>query len=68
MKLLRERPRSMTLKMISDDTGLPEGWLISIQSHPELRPNIDRVEWLLRYLLKDTKLTLRDLIRLINVS
>lgn len=50
IRLLTNRPITLTLKQISDETGLPEGWLLSIVSRPHVRPSVDRVECLYSYL------------------
>jgi hypothetical protein len=50
LELLRNRPRTQTLRVISDDTSLPEGWLVSILCKPCLSPSVDRIEVLYEYL------------------
>lgn len=48
--LLRNRPITKTLKIISVETNLPEGWLLSILNKPYIMPAVDRVEILYEYL------------------
>lgn len=48
--LLRARPRTTTLKMISAATDIPEGWLLSILKNCSINPCVDRVEHLYEYL------------------
>lgn len=50
LELLRNRPRSQTLAVVSQDTGLPKEWLIAIISRPETSPGVDRIEVLYEYL------------------
>lgn len=50
MILLRNRPVTKTLKIVSEETGLPEGWLLSIISKPHISPSVHRIEHLYRYL------------------
>lgn len=50
MDLLRNRPITKTLSMISQATGLPEGWLASILRNPNMSPSVDRIETLYEYL------------------
>ena len=54
LDLLRNRPKPLTLRKIAQDTGLPEGWLLSILSKPNLNPAVNRVEVLYEYLSGQT--------------
>lgn len=50
LELLRNRPITLTLDRLSRETGLPEGWLLSILSKPHISPSVDRVVKLYEYL------------------
>jgi hypothetical protein len=50
IELLKNRPKSTTLQKIQTDTGLPEGWLVSVLCNPELSPSVDRIVLLYEYL------------------
>jgi len=50
IRLLKNRPQPLTLKKISEDTGLPAPWLFSILAQPDLSPSVDRVVKLYEYL------------------
>lgn len=50
MRLLRNRPTPTTLRIISTQAQLPEGWLLSILHKPDMSPSVDRIEKLYEYL------------------
>jgi hypothetical protein len=50
LDLLRNRPRSVSLSSISQGTGLPREWLISILRRPHSSPSVDRIQQLYEYL------------------
>lgn len=50
LELLKQRPRTLTIQKIAEDTNLPLGWLYSIICHPDLQPAVNRVECLYEYL------------------
>jgi hypothetical protein len=50
LDLLKNRPITMTLRRIADDTGLPESWLLKILSKRGLHPSVHRVQCLYEYL------------------
>jgi hypothetical protein len=49
---LKNRPRTLTLQTISEDTGLPIGWLWSIINNDEADPSVSRIVALYEYLTK----------------
>lgn len=59
-KMLRERPRYMTLKRIEAETGLPVNWLSAFQGSAIRDPSCARIETLYEYLTK-TKLEIIQL-------
>jgi hypothetical protein len=50
ISLLRNRSDSQPLRLISDETGLPEAWLWSLLNNPEMNPGVHRIEHLYEYL------------------
>ena len=50
LELLKERSRSVTLKNISEATGLPEPWLKTFAQEKVADPSVNRVEILYAYL------------------
>jgi hypothetical protein len=50
LELLKNRPISLTLKKLSEETGLPEGWLHSIIKFPMMSSSAHRIEVLFNYL------------------
>jgi hypothetical protein len=52
LKLLRDRPRTLSIRRIAEETGLPEAWLWSFNSDRNSNPGVVFVETLYRYLSK----------------
>jgi hypothetical protein len=50
LRLLRERPKNITLALITEETGLPKPWLDSILYRENPDPSITRIELLYNYL------------------
>lgn len=50
--LLRNRPRTLTLQMVSADTGLHTRWLHILLNREGLSPSVDAVVVLYEYLTK----------------
>lgn len=50
LRLLRERPKNITLALITEETGLPKPWLDSILYRENPDPSINRIELLYNYL------------------
>jgi hypothetical protein len=50
LELLAERSRSVTLRAISEETGLPEPWLKLVSRDQIADPSVNRVETLYAYL------------------
>lgn len=50
LRLLQNRPYSKTLKAISEETGVPEGWIKSLSNNRIKEPSCIRIEKLYCYL------------------
>lgn len=48
--LLRNRPRPLTLQVVSDDTKLHMRWLQLLLSRPKVSPSVDAIVVLYEYL------------------
>lgn len=57
-ELLRQRPRTLTLDKIAEDTGLTIYWLMHYSGNANCDPGVSKVETLYEYLTK-TKLDLK---------
>jgi len=53
--LLRNRPVWLTLKLISDETTIPEGWLKMFSQNKIIDPSVNRIETLKNYLESKVK-------------
>ena len=50
LELLRDRPRDLTYRTISNDTGLPETWILGFAIGRSDNPGVVYVETLFNYL------------------
>lgn len=50
MELLRQRPRTLTVDMIAQDTGLHPGWIARLSNPAYGSPSVDAVVKLYEYL------------------
>lgn len=50
VKLLRERPATLKLKQVAEDTTIPEGWLKRLNQQRIDAPDPNRLETLYEYL------------------
>jgi hypothetical protein len=55
-ELLKNRPISMTLLLISEATGIEESWLKVFSSQGINEPSVNKVETLYLYLTKSSKI------------
>ena len=53
LKLLRNRPRYLTWHKIASDTGLGEAWLSLLNRDKITNPNINMMNCLYEYLIKN---------------
>lgn len=52
ISLLQNRPVWLTLKLISNETAIPEGWLKALSRLKIKGPDVNRIETLHNYLAK----------------
>lgn len=53
LRLLRDRPASLSLKLISEEASIPYAWLISLtKSNRAKSPDVNKVQKLYEYLSK----------------
>lgn len=53
LELFKARSRELTIKIIADETGLPEGWLSMFGQDRMKNPGVNSVQALHEYLAKE---------------
>lgn len=51
-RLLRERPKTLSLRQIAEDTGLGVEWIKKVLYEEDMDPGVNKVQTLYEYLAK----------------